>query len=113
MANSKVTGLGAITDYAGNDVEYLIDGASADAKILAGDKNLLPQGFLWDGYFQVTVASNNITVSLKTRAGNNPSTSEPVTIYIGGTRRRITAALSVTKNAGTNWFAAGSSEMAT
>lgn len=66
-----------------------------------------------NGKISVTVASNNITVALKTLAGNNPSTSEPVGVWINGTRRQCTAALSVTKNAGTNWFASGAAELAT
>lgn len=66
-----------------------------------------------NGKLSVTVASNNITVAVKTLAGTDPSSSDPVKIVIGGTLRKITAALSVTKNAGTNWFNAGASETAT
>jgi hypothetical protein len=36
--------------------------------------------------------------------GSDPSVSNPVYIRIGDTVRSITSALSVTKNAGTNWF---------
>lgn len=71
------------------------------------------QGFLLNGKISVTVASNNLTVAIKTLAGTNPSTSNPVYIRIGDTLRSITAALSVTKNAGTNWCNMGSSELAT
>lgn len=113
MADAKTTGLSINTDLSGDDVFYNVVGATADGKILAGDMNLGSDGFLWDGKFQVTVATNNITVAIKTRAGNDPSSAEPVTIYIGGTRRRITAALSVTKNAGTNWFGSGGAPFAT
>ena len=108
MANSKVTGLGQITDPAGNDLQYIIDGAAADAKMLVGDFNLLPDGVLWNGKLSVTVTNNNITVALKDRNGNNASTSNPITVSVGGTRRRCTAALSVTKIAGSNWFGFGS-----
>lgn len=72
-----------------------------------------PQGFLINGKLSVTVSSNNITVAIKTLAGNNPSDSDPVYCRIGDTVRSITAALSVTKNAGTNWFNSGSAELAT
>lgn len=70
-------------------------------------------GFMLNGKISVTVASNNITVAIKTLAGSDPSASDPVYVRIGNTVRSITAALSVTKNAGTNWFNAGGSELAT
>lgn len=60
-----------------------------------------------NGKISVTVASNNITVALKTLAGTDPSTSDPVYVRIGDTVRSVTAALSVTKNAGTQWFGLG------
>lgn len=72
-----------------------------------------PDGWMENGAILVSVASNNITVALKNKAGNNPSASDPVTVWINGTKRQCTAALSVTKNAGTNWFNAGSAELAT
>lgn len=60
-----------------------------------------------------TVASNNLTVTITHMDGTTPSASRPLHIRIGDTVRTITAALSVTKNAGTNWFNAGSAELAT
>lgn len=72
-----------------------------------------PDGVMINGKLSVTVASNNITVALKTLAGNNPSTTDPVYCRINGTVRACTAALSVTKNAGTNWCNSGSAELAT
>lgn len=72
-----------------------------------------PDGTMLNGKIVPSVASNNLTLALKTVAGNNPSASEPVWIKIAGTWRTVTAALSVTKNAGTNWFNAGSAELAT
>lgn len=74
---------------------------------------LAPQGFLLNGQISRTVASNNITVAIKTLAGSDPTVNDPVKVRIGNTVRTITAALSVTKNAATNWFNAGSSELAT
>lgn len=73
----------------------------------------LKHGEMVNGKIQVTVASNNITLALKTRAGNDPSATDPVIVNINGTYRLITSALSVTKNAGTNWFGSGSTELAT
>jgi hypothetical protein len=72
-----------------------------------------PQGFLVNGKIVPSVGSNNLTVAIKGLDGNDPSGSNPVYCRIGDTVRTITAALSVTKNAGTNWFAAGSAELAT
>lgn len=60
-----------------------------------------------------TVSSNNLTVALKTAAGTDPSTSNPIMVRIGDTERLITSALSVTKAAGTNWCNSGGSELAT
>lgn len=72
-----------------------------------------PEGTLINGYVSRTVASNNITVAIKTLAGTDPSTTNPVYVRIGNTVRSITAALSVTKNAATNWCNSGSAELAT
>ena len=76
----------------------------------------ISQGQLDSSYqYQIvpTVASNNLTVALKTLSGNDPSALDPVRIRIGNTIHSITSALSVTKNAGTNWSNAGSAELAT
>jgi len=64
-------------------------------------------GVMHNGKIDVTVASNNITVALKTLAGTDPSASNPVYVTISGAVRTISSALSVTKNAGTNWFGNG------
>jgi hypothetical protein len=71
------------------------------------------EGVLINGKITVTVASGNITLAIKTAAGNNPSTLDKVIVKINGTNREITSALSVTVNAGANTFQAGSSELAT
>ncbi len=60
-----------------------------------------------------TVASNNLTVALKRLDGSNASATAPIYVKIGDTWRSITGALSVTKNAGTNWCNAGGAELAT
>lgn len=72
-----------------------------------------PQGYMQNGKISRTVASNNITVAIKTLAGTDPSSTDPVLIRIGDTVRTITSALSVTKNAGTNWFNSGAASTAT
>lgn len=72
-----------------------------------------PQGFLINGKIVPSVASNNLTVAIKGMDGNDPSSTNIVYVRIGDTVRQITAALSVTKNAGTNWFDSGGAELAT
>ena len=72
-----------------------------------------PEGFLINGKIVPSVANNDLTVALKGLDGNDPSASNPVYCRIGDTVHTITAALSVTKADGTNWFNAGSAELAT
>ena len=66
-----------------------------------------------NGKIVVTVASNNITVALKQMNGSDATSTSPIYVRLNNSIRAITGALSVTKNAGTNWFNAGSSELAT
>lgn len=70
-------------------------------------------GQLLNGVITPSVSSNNLTVAIKTVAGGDPSTSDPVYCRIGNAVRSITSALSITRNAGTNWFASGASKLAT
>lgn len=70
------------------------------------------QGLI-NGKIVPSVASNNLTVAIQTLAGTTPSASNPVGIWIGDTLRWITGALSISANAGTNWFNSGSAELAT
>lgn len=72
-----------------------------------------PQGFLINGKISVTDTGSGLTVAIKTLAGSDPSSTDPVYVRIGDTVRTISSALSVTKADGTNWFNAGSSELAT
>jgi hypothetical protein len=72
-----------------------------------------PQGFLINGKIVRTVSSGNMTVAIKTLAGNDPSATDPVYVRIGNTIRSITSALSITAAAGANWWNAGSAELAT
>ena len=62
--------------------------------------SMLRQGQLINGKFTRTVSSNNLTVAIKAADGTDPSSTNPVYVMIGGTIRTITAALSVTVNAG-------------
>jgi hypothetical protein len=100
---------------------YVANGASAISNSDITDKRVQasvgtingPAGFLVNGRIVPSVASNNLTVAIKTLAGNDPSPGEPVWCRIGNQLVIITSSLSVTRNAGTNWFNSGSSELAT
>lgn len=59
-----------------------------------------------------SVTSNNLTVAIRHLDGSEPSADRPLYFRIGDNTYAVTAALSVTKNAGTNWFGAGSATWA-
>lgn len=69
------------------------------------------QGGLINGVIRRTIGSGNLTLDIQTLSGTDPSATSPVYVRIGDTVRSITGTLSVTKNAGTNWFNAGGSEL--
>lgn len=100
-----------------NDTLGLLAATQTFTNKTIGTSNLIsfnsPQGFLINGQISPTVASNNLTVAIKGMNGQDPSATNPVYIRINNTIRSITAALSVTLNSATNWFNAGSSELAT
>lgn len=73
----------------------------------------LPVGTLVNGRISVSVNSNNLTLALKGLNGSDPSPTNPVYIRIEDTVRAITGSLSVTTNAGTNWFGSGGADFAT
>jgi hypothetical protein len=75
--------------------------------------NLFSQGELLNGKIVPTISTNNLVVSLKTLNGVDPSTTDVVYVRIGDTVRSVTAPLSVTLAAGTNWFGKGSAPFAT
>jgi hypothetical protein len=82
-------------------------------QILTYASLIAPEGFLINGKIVPSVDSNNLTVALKTLSGDDASATNPIYVRIGDTIRTISAALSTTLNAGTNWFNAGSAELAT
>lgn len=76
-------------------------------------KNLgLPDGTVLNGKFVVTISSNDLVVTLTDKAGNTPSTASPVIVWINGTPREVTSALSVTVADGADTFGAGGVETA-
>ena len=72
-----------------------------------------PEGFLLNGKIVPSVSSNNLTVAIKGLDGNDPSATNPVYVRIGDSIRSITSSLSITLNAGTNWFDSGGDRFAT
>lgn len=72
----------------------------------------MPRGTMLNGKIVPSVANNDLTVAIKGLDGNDPSATNPVYVRIGDTVRSITAALSVTKADGTNWFNHGAAEFA-
>lgn len=72
-----------------------------------------PQWHLVNGRILPSVTTNNLTLSLKTYAGTDPSATDFVIANIGGTLRKISSALSVTLALGTSWMNLGSAELAT
>jgi len=70
-------------------------------------------GNIWLVRYVITpsVSSNNLTLAIKDVAGNDPSATSSLIFRVGDTTYNLTAATSFTKNAGTNWCNAGSSEM--
>lgn len=72
-----------------------------------------PQGFLINGKISVTDTGSGLTVAIKTLAGTDPSSTDPVYVRLNDAVRTISQAISVTCADGTNWFNAGSAELAT
>jgi hypothetical protein len=70
------------------------------------------QGLI-NGKIVPTVASNNLTVAIKTLSDTDPSATNPVGVWIGNQLRWITSALTFTRNGGTSSLNMGSSELAT
>ena len=96
-----------------NDVITTEHDADGQHKINTFSNLNAPEGFLINGKIVPSVSSNNLTVALKTLAGNDPSTSDPIYVRINGVIRTITSAVSMTYNAGTNYLNMGSAELAT
>jgi len=73
----------------------------------------ISEGQMLNGKLSVSVATSDLTVAVVTIAGTNASATNPIYVRINNTVRKITAALSVTKNDGTNWCNSGGAELAT
>lgn len=109
----------SLTAFIGSELFPLAQYSGGWVKGVATADNILnafislPDGTVLNGKIVPSVASNNLTLTLKTCAGNNPSATESVWVKINGTWRKVSAPLSVTVNAGANTFNAGSNELKT
>jgi hypothetical protein len=108
MSSNLEKATGAEINTGTNDGKFVTPKAITDSILYN-----LPEGTLYNGKIVPSVTSNNLTVALKTMAGNDPSATDPIYIRINSVLRKVTSALSVTKNSGTNWCNAGSAELAT
>jgi hypothetical protein len=108
---SKVDGVDYPQAVHVNDLQDEVN--AVETYLGATGSRITRHGVMRNGKLSVSVASNNLTVAIKTYAGTDPSSGDPVYVNINGTIRTISAALSTTKNAGTNWTNAGASELAT
>lgn len=106
-----------VTSTADHDVTGLTAGdiirVNYAATALEGFQMYLPEGLGLNYQISASVSSNNLTVALKDKDGNDPSSSSPVRIRINNTNRSCTASATQTFNAGTNYGNAGSTELAT
>lgn len=99
----------------GQEVEWVNgDGQDAIVKLTYESESLIEEDVamgsgLVNGYVDVSVSSGNITVAIKAFGGADPTSANPVYIVLGNAKRKISSALTLTKNSGTNWFNAGSS----
>ena len=100
----KTVSGGQKTTFSTTDAIPLDDGTTS-TYILVSD--LYKSNGLVNGKLSVTVSSNDLIVAVKTLAGNDPSTSDPVFIKLDTNIRMITSALSVTAVDGTNWAGRG------
>lgn len=96
------------------DTDTLVEGVGDPGGSPASGAFKLSQLMLNRYRVVVSVNSNNLTVALKHLDGtSDPSTNKPLYFKIGNSVRSVTSALSITINAGTNWFASGDAQLAT
>src|SRR5574343_337000 len=111
VTNAAANGSPSITATGGDtNIDLLLAGKGTGVVI---PQIPLAEGQMINGKIVPSVASNNLTVALKTMAGDDPSVATPVYVRIGSVIRSITSALSCTKNAGTAYMSMGSAELAT
>lgn len=71
----------------------------------------VPQGHMLNGKIVTSASAGVLTVEIKTLAGANPSTSDPVYIRIGNTIRTINSTFSYSTSGLSNYLNMGSTEL--
>jgi hypothetical protein len=99
--------------FKNDDKLYTLNSSGTETEVGAGGGLANAEGVLKNGKIVRTVATNDLTVAIKTLAGADPSAGDPVKVVLNGTEYSITSALSVTITDGTNTFNAGSAQHAT
>lgn len=94
--------------YPKADGFYVIDDAGQETGPFSG-----PAGAIQTKYkFQVITSTNNLIFAIKYIDGSDPSAAKKLTFRVGDTEYALTAVLSFTKNAGTNWMNMGGAALA-
>lgn len=70
-----------------------------------------PDGFSTGHLISPSVSSNNLSLAILRPDGSTPSATTPIRFRVGGSMYSLSSALSFTKNSGTNWMNAGSSNL--
>jgi hypothetical protein len=81
-------------------------------KQLSGSQ-IARNGAMVNGKISPTASAGNLTLAIKTLAGTDPSSTDPVVVILNGSARTITSALSLTIAAGANTCNLGAAETAT
>lgn len=115
--NSNLSSLSAtVATNDSNAVHKTGNETISGIKIISGEVNgnlkvNTPQGHMLNGKIVTSVSGGNLTVAIKTLAGNDPSTADPVYVRIGNTVRTLTSTLSASATAGANWLNLSSAEL--
>lgn len=120
MADQFITELDAITTIAETDlivVEHDPSGTPETNKITWADAKAAALAYLPDSIrtkyiITPSVTSNNLKIAIKYIDGNDCTSTNKITFRIGNTEYTLSAAVSFTKNAGTNWCSSGSAVLA-
>jgi hypothetical protein len=113
MADKFITELNTTTSLTDTDMLAVETSATPETKSITWDAmEDLVTSFL---NYQITtsVTSSNLTVAIKARDGSDASNSNQIKFVVGSSVYTVDAAVSFTKNAGTNWCNAGGTELKT
>lgn len=81
------------SNVGGTEVNITNEGITVNETTI--EASSMPAGYLIGGKLSVSCDSGTATISIKTLAGSNPSSSSPVKVRIGNTEKTITSATSL------------------